>query len=92
MFGVQVNFTTTKPTNLRIRHASFDPFPVLPLKGMVSDPVLKITGPWKGFSGGRIGHEEDEDGEDKDEKKREEEQEEVDSHDEVAVVESGDEA
>lgn len=58
MFGVKVNVTWTKPTNLKIRHASFDPFPILPLKEMVSDPVLKITVslPLKGFSGGRIGY------------------------------------
>ena len=43
MFGVKVDVTRTKPTSLRISHASFDPFPILPLKEMVSDPILKIT-------------------------------------------------
>lgn len=99
VFGVKVNVTWTKLTNGRIGHASFNPFPVLTLKEMVSDPVLKITGldiPYslvrKRFAGGSISYKEDEDGEDQGEKNGEEEEEEVESYDDVVVVESRDEA
>lgn len=99
MFGVKVNVTWTKPTNGRIRHASFDPFPILPLKEMVSDPVLEIAGldiayslAGKHFPGCRICDEEDEDGEGEEDKNGEEEEEKVESDDDVATVQSGDKA
>jgi len=45
MFGVKVNVTWTKPfTNPRIRQTFGDPFPILPTKEMVPDPVLIISG------------------------------------------------
>lgn len=99
MFGVKVNVTWTKPTNGRIRHASFDPFPILPLKKMVSDPALEISGldiayslAGKHFPGCRICDEEDEDGEGEENKNGEEEEEKVESDDDVATVQSGDKA
>lgn len=100
MFGVKVNVTWTKPlTNPRIRQTFGDPFPILPSKEMVPNPVLEITGldvayslVGNRFSGRRICDEEDKDGEDEEEKEGEEEEEEVESDDDVATVESSEKA